>query len=60
MHFMFLIEDQSTEVLIRKVMEYVIGEEQNITYDCKSFKGIGGFTLKNTVKETKTGKHFSD
>ena len=30
------------------------------TYDCKGFRGIGGFTRKNTIKETKTGKLLND
>lgn len=29
-------------------------------YDCKGFHGLGGFTKKNTVKETKTGKLLND
>ena len=32
----------------------------DITYNCKSFKGLGGFTKKNTVKETKSGKLLND
>lgn len=32
----------------------------NATYDCKGFRGIGGFTRKNTIKETKTGKLLND
>lgn len=31
-----------------------------IQYNIKSFRGIGGFTPKNTVKETKTGKLLND
>lgn len=60
MHFMFMIEDQSTEVLVRKVMGYFTAAYSNITFDCKSFKGIRGFTFKNTVKETKSGKLLND
>ena len=30
------------------------------TYVCKGFRGIGGFTRKNTIKETKTGKLLND
>lgn len=60
MHFQFLIEDQSSEILIRLVMQKLLVEYSNITYDCKSFRGIGGFTKKNTIKETKTGKLLND
>ncbi|MDE7268426.1 MAG: DUF4276 family protein [Lachnospiraceae bacterium] len=31
-----------------------------ITYNCKPFKGLGGFTKKNTIKETKSGKLLND
>lgn len=55
-----MIEDQSTEVLVRKVMDYFTNLYTDITFDCKSFKGIGGFTPKNTVKEMKTGKLLND
>ena len=60
MHFQFLIEDQSSAVLIKKVMESVIQDESSDTYNCKPFKGIGGFTKKNTVKETHSGKLLND
>lgn len=62
MHFQFLIEDQSSEKLIDLIMKKVISENSTaeISYNCKGFKGIGGFTQKNTVKETKTGKLLND
>ena len=60
MHFQFLIEDQSSAVLINKVMEGIIRDGALDTYNCKSFKGIGGFTKKNTVKETHSGKLLND
>ena len=60
MHFQYLIEDQSSAVLIDEIMIKVIEKHPNITYDCKAFKGIGGFTKKNTVKETKSGKLLND
>lgn len=31
-----------------------------VTWNVKSFRGIGGFTKKNTTKETKTGKLLND
>lgn len=56
MYFYFLIEDQSGETLIHKVMQKMQDKYSDLYYDCKAFKGIGGFTQKNTVKETKNGK----
>lgn len=60
MHFQFLIEDQSGKPLIDAVMNKVKESNEALSYDCKSFRGIGGFTNKNTVKETKTGKLLND
>lgn len=48
-HFQFLIEDQSSAVLMEILMKKIMLSNPNITYDCKSFKGIGGFTKKNTT-----------
>ena len=59
-HFVFLIEDMSSEILITKIMDKIKNKHELITYECKSFHGIGGFTKKNTVKETKTGKLLND
>lgn len=60
MHFQYLIEDQSSALLIHEIMLKLMEKYTDITYDCKAFKGIGGFTKKNTVKETKTGKLLND
>lgn len=60
MHFQFLIEDQSSEQLIEALMQKIVHDNPHVTYNCKSFRGIGGFTKKNTVKETKTGKLLND
>lgn len=60
MHFQFLIEDQSSEVLIDELMMKYSRESSRISYNCKSFRGIGGFTKRNTVKETRTGKLLND
>lgn len=60
MHYQFLIEDRSSAALVEIIMRKVVGERQDVTYDCKFFKGIGGFTKKNTVKETKNGKLLND
>ncbi len=60
MHFQFLIEDQSSEELIKALMKKIIQENASVSFDSKSFRGIGGFTKRNTVKETKTGKLLND
>ncbi len=62
MYFQFLIEDHSTEILVRRVMEKVcrIYSDKLISYDCKSFTGIGGFVKKGNPLEQKTGKLLND
>lgn len=60
MYFHFLIEDQSSAILIELVMEKITSNYPELTYRCTPFKGLGGFTRKNTVKETRTGKLLDD
>lgn len=60
MHFQFLIEDPSGAALIEILMQRISLINEDITYNCKPFKGLGGFTKKNTVKETKSGKLLND
>lgn len=60
MHFQFLVEDQSSAVLIERIMGNIISGDSTDTYNCKPFKGIGGFTKKNTIKETHLGKLLND
>ena len=60
MHFQFLIEDQSGAALIEILMQRISLTNAAITYNCKPFKGLGGFTKKNTIKETKSGKLLND
>lgn len=60
MHFQFLIEDASSTVLIQLLMRRFSAEYSGVTFDCKPFKGLGGLTKRNTVKETKTGKLLND
>ena len=60
MYFQFLIEDRSGKVLVEKIMDKLCEVNNNVIYECKYFHGIGGFTKKNTVKETKTGKLLND
>jgi len=60
MHFQFLIEDQSSAMLVSTLMQALFSENEEVTFNCKSFKGIGGLTKKNTAKETKDGKLLND
>lgn len=60
MYFYFLIEDESGKRLVDALMKKIQGKYKNVFYECKAFRGIGGFTKKNTVKETKTGKLLND
>ena len=60
MYFQFLIEDMSSAELVKILMDKIAEKSQKIEYDCKYFHGLGGFTKKNTVKETKTGKLLND
>lgn len=56
----FLLEDMSSGVLIDILMEKFVARYPNASYKSHSFKGLGGFTKKNTVKETRTGKLLDD
>ncbi|WP_297965131.1 DUF4276 family protein [uncultured Anaerovibrio sp.] len=60
MYFQFLIEDKSGQILVEKIMDKLRMVHENVFYGCKYFHGIGGFSRKNTVKETKTGKLLND
>lgn len=60
MYFYFLAEDLSSKFLIDELMSKFQHIYKDLYYDCKAFRGIGGFTKKNTVKETKTGKLLND
>lgn len=60
MHYQFLIEDQSSTALIEVIMPKIIMNNQDVTFNCKPFKGLGGFKKKNTAKDIKTGKLLSD
>lgn len=60
MYYQFLIEDKSSELLIDVLMKKFTLLYPETTYNCKSFHGIGGFSKKNTVKETKTGHLLND
>lgn len=60
MYFQYLIEDQSGKILIDQVMQKFTAKYPHARYDCKSFKGIGGFAKKRTIHEIKTGKLLND
>lgn len=57
MHFQFLIEDHSTEILIQCIMNMLqeMYPENMITYDMKSFMGIGHLRTKGNLLERKSG-----
>lgn len=60
MHIQFLIEDISGKIFIEKVMDkYSIGKN-NLTYDFRPFKGIGGFPKSGNIKRDKTEKLLND
>ena len=59
-YIQFMIEDQSSSVLIDLLMEKLRHKFTDFRWNIKAFQGIGGFTKKNTVKETKTGKLLND
>lgn len=60
MHYQFLIEDQSSTALIEIIMPKIIINNKDVTFNCKSFKGLGGLKKKNTAKDIKTGKLLND
>lgn len=62
MYFQFLIEDQSTEILISHVMEKLEQKyaDKDIYYDTKSFHGIGDLKPMGSPLEQKTGKLLND
>ena len=60
MYFHFLVEDMSGATLIEILMNKIRNSRDDIQFHCHSFKGIGGLTKKNTIKETKTGKLLND
>lgn len=60
MHLQFLIEDTSGEILIHKVMEKLRNEGARFTYDCKAFRGIGGFKGSGKASDIKTNRLLND
>lgn len=57
MYFQFLIEDVSTEILIKHVMEKLKDKyrDKEILFNTKSFKGIGHLPTNGNVLERKSG-----
>ena len=57
MYFQFLVEDRSTEILVKHIMEKFICKypEKEIYYDSKSFAGIGTLKASGNLYERKGG-----
>lgn len=57
MYFQFMIEDLSTEILVKHVMEKLKTKypEKEILYDSKSFSGIGHLKTSGNLFERKSG-----
>lgn len=62
MHFQFLIEDKSTNILVNHVMEKLNDQytEKEITWNIKFFGGIGHLRPKGSALEQKAGKLLND
>jgi hypothetical protein len=62
MYYQFLIEDESTAILIEHVMRKLEKKypDTAIMWNKKSFKGIGHLPKKGTPLEQKTGKLLND
>lgn len=61
MYFQFLIEDQSTKILVNHVMEKLMSQYgEEISWDIKAFGGIGHLSKTGGVLERKTGKLLND
>ena len=62
MYFQFLVEDQSTKILIEQLMEKLQRTitTEDIFYDIKSFHGIGHLRKTGSVKQQKTGMILND
>lgn len=62
MHLQFLVEDYSTKCLIDQLMIKLVplNEEEILTYDVKSFRGIGTLGKTGSIIERKTGKMLND
>lgn len=56
-----LIEDKSGSILVRKIMDRYLADQENITYRIHSFKGIGKIPLKTEkISQIKTKRLLTD
>ncbi len=60
MHLHFMTEDPSGEKLVECIAQKLFALQPSFTYEIKGYHGLGGFTRKNTIKETRTGKLLND
>lgn len=60
MHIQFLVEDQSGEILIRQVMNKLLSDRKDHTFDVKHFQGIGGYKVCSQIKDVKNNKMLHD
>lgn len=62
MYFQFLIEDQSSGILVNHIMGKIKNYHENadIIWDIKSFSGIGNLGNHGNIMERKTGKLLND
>lgn len=62
MYFQFLIEDQSSGILVNHIMENIKKTYQNIdvVWNIKPFKGVGSLSKHGNLTERKTGKLLND
>lgn len=53
MYFQFLIEDKSTEILVKHIMQKLKTKypDQDINFDSKSFNGIGHLPTSGNLME---------
>ena len=62
MYFQFLTEDKSTEVFVEQIMNKLKAAypEKELSYNIKSFRGIGHLKMRGNVQQQKTGKLLND
>lgn len=59
-YFQFLVEDISGEKLICRVMDKILPVSGEVSYGCKSFRGIGGLKKGSSATQIKTDKLLND
>ena len=56
-----LVEDKSGGILIEQIMEKYVAGKENITYQIRSFKGIGKIPAKiNSASQIKSKRLLTD